>query len=282
MDREIKIRELDFSYDEKNKILKNINLDIYSGEILGIVGKSGSGKSTLLKFLNGLLKSDMGNVEVLGVKIEKNSKNLKEIRKNVGVVFQFSEDQFFENSILEDIMFAPKVFKMEESKVKRELENIKRILHLNEEILEKNFSQLSGGEKRRAAIGGIIIYSPKVIILDEPTIGLDSENKQSLMESLKKLNQEGKTIVIVSHDLDNMWDYVGRIIYLNEGRIDFDGKKNELLKYFQSVGRNHRLLPKYIKILEENFSEIPDSKRDAIEIMKNIYKGEKSGKKITG
>ncbi|MGL5543458.1 MAG: ATP-binding cassette domain-containing protein, partial [Fusobacteriaceae bacterium] len=121
MDREIKIRDLSFSYNGKDEILKNINFDIFSGEFIGIVGRSGSGKSTLLKFLNGLLKSDIGNVEILGRKINRDSKNLKEIRKNIGIVFQFSEDQFFENSILEDIMFAPKVFKMEEIAIEREL-----------------------------------------------------------------------------------------------------------------------------------------------------------------
>ena len=119
MDREIKIRDLSFSYNGKDEILKNINFDIFSGEFIGIVGRSGSGKSTLLKFLNGLLKSDIGNVEILGRKINRDSKNLKEIRKNIGIVFQFSEDQFFENSILEDIMFAPKVFKMEEIAIER-------------------------------------------------------------------------------------------------------------------------------------------------------------------
>ncbi|MGL4402899.1 MAG: energy-coupling factor ABC transporter ATP-binding protein [Fusobacteriaceae bacterium] len=278
MDREIKIRELNFSYNGKDEILKNINFDIFSGEFIGIVGRSGSGKSTLLKFLNGLLKSDVGNIEILGRKIQKDSKNMKDIRKNIGIVFQFSEDQFFENSILEDIMFAPKIFQMEKSIIGIELENIKKILHLNQEILEKNFSELSGGEKRRAAIGGIVIYSPKIIILDEPTIGLDSENKRSLMESLKKLNQEGKTIIIISHDLDNMWDHVERIVYLNRGKIDFDGEKNNFLKYFQNMKMEHKIVPKYIEILEKNFFEIASSKKEAIEIMKNRYRGDKSEK----
>lgn len=282
MDREIKIRDLSFSYNGKDEILKNINLDICSGEFIGIVGRSGSGKSTLLKFLNGLLRSDKGDIEILGRKIRKDSKNLKEIRKNIGIVFQFSEDQFFENNILEDIMFAPKIFGMEKNEVERELENIKKILHLNQDILEKNIFQLSGGEKRRAAIGGIVVYSPKIIILDEPTIGLDSENKRSLMESLKKLNREGKTIIIVSHDLDNMWDYVERVIYLNRGKIDFDGEKNNFLQHSQNMERNYKIIPKYIEVLEKNFSEIASCKKEALETMKNRYKGDRCGKKVVG
>lgn len=280
MDREIKIEDLNFSYNGRDKTLENINLNIFSGEIIGIVGKSGSGKSTLLKFFNGLLRSDGESVEIFGNIVDRSSKNMRKIRKDIGIVFQFSEDQFFENTILEDIMFAPKVFKIEREIVERELETIKRILNLNEEILSKNSSELSGGERRRASIGGIVIYSPKIIILDEPTIGLDFENRKNLMESLKKLNQDGKTIIIVSHDLDNMWDYVERIIYLNQGKIDFDGEKNEFLKYSKNIESRERIAPKYIEILERGFSESANSKREAIEIMKSKYRGERVGKEI--
>ncbi|MGL6024262.1 MAG: energy-coupling factor ABC transporter ATP-binding protein, partial [Cetobacterium sp.] len=243
---------------------------------------SGSGKSTFLKFLNGLLRTDAGKIEIMGREIQKNSKNMRELRKKIGIVFQFSEDQFFENTALEDIMFAPKIFKMEKKEVEDELGNIKKILHLNQETLEKNFSNLSGGEKRRVAIGAIIIYSPKIIILDEPTIGLDFENKYSLMNSLKKLNEQGKTIIIVSHDLDNMWDYIKRVVFIEGGKIEFDGGKNSFLKHFQNVEVENRIIPKYIEILSKNSFKIANSKKEAIEIMKSRYKGDFYGKKIIG
>ena len=127
-----------------------------------------------------------------------------------------------------------------------------------------------------------MIYSPKIIVLDEPTIGLDSENKRSLMESLKKLNREGKTIIIVSHDLDNIWDYVERVIYLNKGKIDFDGKKNSFLEYSKNMDLKYRIVPKYIEILERNSFEISKCRKEAIEIMKKRYKGGKIGEKVVG
>lgn len=270
MSREIEIKGLEFSYDGKKNILKNIDLEVRKGEFLGIVGRSGSGKSTLLKFLNGILRSDCGDVEILGRKFDTKSKNLKELRKKVGIVFQFSDDQFFEDTIREDIYFAPKVFGMNEKEIEKNFQEVKEIFNLTDEMLSKNFMHLSGGEKRRAAIAGILIYSPEILVLDEPTIGLDSMSKKNLLESLDRLNRSGKTIIVVSHDLDTIWEHIGRVILLKEGQKKFDGDKRQFLDYSFELERDEIILPHYIQKIYEKFGKKIVSKNEILEFLKQI------------
>lgn len=278
MVKQIEIKDLNYSYDGEKNVLKNLSLEVTKGEFIGIIGRSGSGKSTLLKFFNGILRDSKSSVKILDREINLKTKGLKELRKKVGVVFQFPDEQLFEDRIKEDIVFSLKIHGYSESEIEIELEKIKEIFSLSEEMLEKSANELSGGEKRRASIGGIVIYSPEVLVLDEPTIGLDSESKQKLMDILKKLNEAGKTIIVVSHDLDNLWEKIDRVVYLEEGIKTYDGERIGFLNYLKENKKSNRTVPNYVQLIEENFSEGVLSKKEGLEFLKTqfeIWKSER-------
>jgi energy-coupling factor transport system ATP-binding protein len=245
----IRTKNLTFSYDGEKNALENINLEIRKGDFLGVIGNTGSGKSTLLKHMNAIILPQKGEMNILGRKIDGRSKKLKEIRKGVGVVFQFPENQLFAETIKEDINFGPKNFGFSQEEIDSNLDEIKEILGINEEMLEKSAMELSGGEKRRAAIASIMVSKPDVLVLDEPTIGLDYQNRQKLLNRLEKLNKIGITVIIVSHDLHSVWPFLQRIAILEKGKKVFDGDKVNLLKKRKEF--NTFFLPDYIEKLEE-------------------------------
>jgi len=245
---QINIENLFFSYDE-DTILKDISLNIEKGDFIGIIGHTGSGKSTLLKHLNGILRADSGKVDILDREITKESRKLKELRKKVGVVFQFPEEQLFSETIKKDIYFGPKNFGLSDEEIEKNLEELKKTFHLTDELLEKSFNELSGGEKRRSAIASVMVSKPEILILDEPTIGLDYENRLSLLELLKKINEAGTTIIIVSHDLYSTWSYLKNIAILEHGEIIFTGDKASLLKKRELLKNENLFFPTYIDFL---------------------------------
>ncbi len=276
---QINIEKLSFSYEDniKELILKNIDLNIKKGEFLAIVGKSGSGKSTLLKHLNGILKSDIGKVNVLGTVINSKTKNLKFLRSKVGVVFQFPDDQLFSETIEEDLLFAPSKFNIPILEQDKLLKKMQSIFNISDIMLKKSSLELSGGEKRRVSIAGMAIYSPDILVLDEPTIGLDYESKEDLLKSLKILNDTGTTIIIVSHDLNSIWEYIDRIIFIENGEKKFDGNKVGFLKFSKNIGEEMRFLPNYIEVLEKNNFIIDEkieinSKIDSLNFLLEEYK----------
>lgn len=277
---QINIEKLSFSYEDniKELILKNIDLNIKKGEFLAIVGKSGSGKSTLLKHLNGILKSDIGKVNVLGTVINSKTKNLKFLRSKVGVVFQFPDDQLFSETIEEDLLFAPSKFNIPILEQGKLLKKMQSIFNISDTMLKKSSLELSGGEKRRVSIAGMAIYSPDILVLDEPTIGLDYESKEDLLKSLKILNDTGTTtIIIVSHDLNSIWEYIDRIIFIENGEKKFDGNKVGFLKFSKNIGEEMRFLPNYIEVLEKNNFIIDEkieinSKIDSLNFLLEEYK----------
>lgn len=276
---QINIEKLSFSYEDniKELILKNIDLNIKKGEFLAIVGKSGSGKSTLLKHLNGILKSDIGKVNVLGTVINSKTKNLKFLRSKVGVVFQFPDDQLFSETIEEDLLFAPSKFNIPILEQGKLLKKMQSIFNISDIMLKKSSLELSGGEKRRVSIAGMAIYSPDILVLDEPTIGLDYESKEDLLKSLKILNDTGTTIIIVSHDLNSIWEYIDRIIFIENGEKKFDGNKVGFLKFSKNIGEEMRFLPNYIEVLEKNNFIIDEkieinSKIDSLNFLLEEYK----------
>ncbi|MGL4392895.1 MAG: energy-coupling factor ABC transporter ATP-binding protein [Fusobacteriaceae bacterium] len=248
MAKQIEIKNLYFSYNSDKIALDNISLEVEQGDFIGVIGKSGSGKSTLLRHLNGILKSDKGEIKILGQILNTKSKNLKSLRKKVGVVFQFPDEQLFAETVREDILFAPKNFEIEENIINSELKKIQSIFKITNEMLEENPTELSGGEKRRVAIASVAIYSPEILILDEPTIGLDFENRERLLHSLKKLNENGVTIIVVSHDLDAIWEYTKRIIYMDKGKIMFDGNKKDFINF----ETESKFVPTYIEFMQKN------------------------------
>ena len=252
----INISKVAFTYfpsrkKEKNKyILEDINLNIKDkNEFIAIVGHTGSGKSTLIQLMNALLVPTLGSVTVDdNVVTSKRQKNLKSIRKKVGVVFQFPEYQLFEETVLKDVSFGPKNYKLEnpEEKAKKAMAS----LHLSEKFYEKHPLLLSGGEMRKVAISGILASEPEILILDEPTVGLDPFTKNELISLLEDISKE-KTIIFVTHDMDVLWRVATRVIVLDNHKIVYDGDKYELFKNEDFLKEHYLDLPEIVKTLKE-------------------------------
>jgi len=233
--------------------LDNINLDIEGqGEFISIVGKTGSGKSTMLEHMNGLSLPSKGNVEIFDYVItpkKKKNPKMKEIRKRVGYVFQFPEYQLFEETVLKDIMFAPMNFGMKEEEAKKKAIEIAKKLGI-QSLLNKSPFNLSGGQMRKCAIAGILAYEPDVLLLDEPTRGLDPKAASDIMRIFHDLHKKtGITIVLISHDMNIVYEYSTRIVVLNDSKLTYDGDK---VKLFESgiYENNHLTKPDVLKLID--------------------------------
>ena len=201
--------------------LKGVNLEIKAGEFIAIIGPTGSGKSTLVQHINGLLAPMKGEVEINGFKIKSvtKTKNLKLLRKKAGLVFQFPEYQLFEESVYKDIAFGPKNFGETEAVIAKRIDDIAGLLKIDKNLMSRSPFELSGGQKRRVAIAGILALDPEILILDEPTAGLDPRSAEETMALYENLNILGKTIVLVTHDMDDVLKYCDRAAILNDGKV---------------------------------------------------------------
>lgn len=230
----IQFKDVSFAYrgikDERFEAIKDINLNIEDGEFIAIVGRTGSGKTTLVQHMNALLQPTEGVVDIYGHTLPKKKKQkIGPIRKIVGLVFQFPEYQLFEYTVLKDIMFGPKNYGLNEKEAEEKARIAGNLVGLSEELLQQSPFRISGGQMRRAAIAGILAMEPRVLVLDEPTRGLDPKGSEEIMDLFNKIHEEqNKTIVLVSHDMDIVSKYAKRIIVLNKGKIVFDGKKEDL------------------------------------------------------
>lgn len=251
----IKIENLSFTYSKKTPYqtdaLRNINLEINEGEIVGIIGETGSGKSTLIQHFNALLKvqnKKKSKVEICGLDASV-KKNLKEIRKTVGVCFQYPEHQLFEDTVEKDISYGPKNLGANKEEIPGLVYRAMRMLDLDESFNGRNPFQLSGGEKRRVAIAGIIVMQPKILILDEPMAGLDPIGKIELKKLIKRLHTEvSPTIVIVSHDMDDIAEIADRVLILSKGEIVVDKPVREAFNNEELIKELHLDLPSARKI----------------------------------
>lgn len=251
----IKIENLSFTYSKKTPYqtdaLRNINLEINEGEIVGIIGETGSGKSTLIQHFNALLKvqnKKKSKVEICGLDASV-KKNLKEIRKTVGVCFQYPEHQLFEDTVEKDISYGPKNLGANKEEIPGLVYRAIRMLDLDESFNGRNPFQLSGGEKRRVAIAGIIVMQPKILILDEPMAGLDPIGKIELKKLIKRLHTEvSPTIVIVSHDMDDIAEIADRVLILSKGEIVVDKPVREAFNNEELIKELHLDLPSARKI----------------------------------
>jgi energy-coupling factor transport system ATP-binding protein len=238
--------------DMQVKALDNINLTIYEKELIGIIGHTGSGKSSLIQTMNGLLKATEGNIYYRGRDISAKDFNKKELHCNVGIVFQYPESQLFEETVLKDVMFGPMNKGLSEEKAKDIAINTLKELNIGEEVFENTPFELSGGEKRRVAIAGVMAMEPDIIILDEPTAGLDPQTRNELLDTLEMLNREKqKTILIVSHSMEDMAKYVDRIIVMNDGRIAFDDTKRNVFENSQELLKMGLDIPDVTYIMRE-------------------------------
>lgn len=238
----IETRKLTYIYDKKDPngfdALHDINIQIEKGDFVAIVGKTGSGKSTLVQTFNALLLPTSGETRVenfiitgdkkrlkkelkkLPIEAQKDNKKLSKLRKKVGMVFQFPEYQLFAENVLKDVMFGPKNFGLSEEEAKKKSIEALKSVGLNEKYFQKSPFELSGGEKRRVAIAGILASEPEVLILDEPTAGLDPIGKREIMELIKKYHESGdKTIIVVTHDMDIVLNYAKKVIVLSDSKL---------------------------------------------------------------
>jgi len=206
-----------------------VSLEIYRGEFLGIIGHTGSGKSTLIQHLNGLLQPTVGKIYLDGRDIWADPKKIRDVRFRVGLVFQYPEYQLFEETAYKDIAFGPKNMGLDQGEIDRRVRAAARFAGLDESLLEKSPFDLSGGQKRRVAIAGVIAMEPEVLILDEPSAGLDPAGRRSLLKNMKEYHRErGTTVVMVSHSMDEVAENVDRIIVLADAGVVMSGTPREV------------------------------------------------------
>lgn len=255
----ISLEKVSYIYEDNSDIKKpaliDIDLEIGEGEFIGIIGHTGSGKSTLIQHLNGLMEPTKGRVYFEGKNIHDDNYDIKSLRGKVGLCFQYPEHQLFETTILEDVCFGPMNFgASKEEAVKAAKEALKDV-GISEELFGKSPFELSGGQKRRVAIAGILAMKPEYFILDEPTAGLDPEGRVQLLELLKRLNQEqGITIILVSHSMEDITSYVDRMIVMNRGRLEFDGDKEEVFSHQEELEQMGLSVP-FFRLLANDLKE---------------------------
>ncbi|MFQ5823051.1 MAG: ATP-binding cassette domain-containing protein [bacterium] len=245
----IKIENLYFKYKtlgvSSNYALEDINLIINDGEFLALVGPSGSGKSTLLQHFTGLLKPDKGRILVDGLDILAKDTSLTKLRRRIGLVFQFPETQLFEETVFDDVAFGPQNLGLPSDEIKLRVKEALNRVDLNfQKYKSRSPIQLSEGEKRKAAIAGILAMKPEFLALDEPTAGLDSKGVQAVIRILKNLHVQGKSILLISHNLDLVNSLVERIVLLKAGKICFDGHKRDLFNSHQILESIGMALPR--------------------------------------
>lgn len=275
----ITFKEVEHIYSENTPFsyhaLKGINLIIPQGSMTALIGHTGSGKSTLIQHINALLQPTHGEIQVEDVLITATDKpsSLKSLRKKAGLVFQFPEYQLFEETILKDIIFGPKNFGVPEDEAIALAKEKLQLVGLDESYLERSPFELSGGQKRRVAIAGILAMDPDILILDEPTAGLDPKGAREMLNLFKKINESGKTVIIVSHDMNQVLEYCQDVIVMNKGRVEKHVTVSELFKeidYLSSLNIDLPTITSFILELNKNGFHIDSSIKDISQLIHEI------------
>ncbi|CDE72377.1 cobalt import ATP-binding protein CbiO 1 [Acidaminococcus sp. CAG:917] len=236
----VEVKNLSFTYSKKTPYqthaLTDVSFSIEEGEVFGIVGATGSGKSTLISHLNVLTKIQSGDISVLGLSV-KEKKNLKSIRFGVGMVFQYPEYQLFEDTVEKDVAFGPKNMKLEKEEIDRRVKEALNLVGLDYDVYAKRSPfELSGGEKRRVAIAGVIAMEPKILVLDEVAAGLDPEGREDILKLIKKLQKEKcPTVILISHNMDDIAYLADRILVLSKGKAEFLGTPKEVFANYDRM-----------------------------------------------
>lgn len=281
----IELKNVSHSYSEGTiqqvTAIKDISLQISKGEMVGIIGHTGSGKSTLISHFNGLLKPASGEVLVNGVDIWKDKATLREYRFKVGLCFQYPEYQLFEETVAKDIAFGPKNMKLSEEEINKRVLKAAEFVGLKPELLSKSPFDLSGGEKRRAAIAGVMSMEPEILVFDEPAAGLDPEGRKDLIKLIKTYREQtGSTVVIVSHSMEDIARIAGRVIVMNDGEIAMDGTVDEIYSRsdeLRSMGLNVPEVTGVFTELNKLGFDVPlnvYSVEEGVQIIKTLLKGE--------
>lgn len=250
----LKVDHVNYVYSPGNAFekhaLKDISLDIYEGQFIGIIGHTGSGKSTLIQHLNGLIKATDGAIYYKGENIYGEQYNLRELRNNVGLVFQYPEHQLFETDVLTDVCFGPKNQGLSQEECKTRALEALQLVGLPEKYYEVSPFDLSGGQKRRVAIAGVLAMKPKVLVLDEPTAGLDPKGRDEILDQIAYLQKEGNlTVVLVSHSMEDIAKYVDRIVVMNKGSKMYDDEPKKVFAHYEELEKVGLAAPKVTYIM---------------------------------
>lgn len=283
----VRIKDLKYVYNEGSPFeklaLDNINLDMEEGSIVGIVGHTGSGKSTLIQHFNGLLKPTSGKIIVTELDLSSKS-SIRLVRKKVGIVFQYPEYQLFEDTVFNDIAFGPKNIGLSEEKVEENVKLAMELVDLNYyRFKDKSPFELSGGEKRRVAIAGVFAMRPEILILDEPTAGLDPLGRDQIMGQIKKYRKENpkNTIIIISHNMEEIVKIADKIVVMNKGGVSIEGTPKEVFKEQEKIELAGLRLPEITNILNKLKNKYPDIDSnifnidEAVDIIDKLLKGKK-------
>ncbi len=243
--------------------LQNINLEIDDGEFVGLIGHTGSGKSTLIQHLNGLLKPTSGTITVNDIRIDKDSRNLKEVRRQVGLVFQYPEHQLFEETVYQDIAFGPRNLGLSAEEIDVRVKEAMALVGLDfDSLKDRSPFELSGGQRRRVAIAGVIAMKPKILILDEPTAGLDPRGRDEILGQIKEFHERyGITVILVSHSMEDVARLVNKIIVMNRGRVALYGTPEEVFRHadeLEEMGLGIPQITRLMRMLRERGIDVPD------------------------
>ncbi len=252
----IEIRNLNYIYMEgspfEKHALKDINLSVSDGEFIGIIGHTGSGKSTLIQHLNGLLKPSSGTIMIDDIEITGKNANIKKIRQKVGLVFQYPEHQLFEETVYKDIAFGPKNMGLSQEEIDERVREAMNYVGLSEAYMNRSPFELSGGQKRRVAIAGVLAMRPDILILDEPAAGLDPAGREEILTQIRALYLVRKmTVIFVSHSMEDVARTASRIIVMNQGSVALDGKPSEIFSKADQLREMGLDVPQITRLIDE-------------------------------
>ena len=249
------IHELEHRYEDgsagEKVALHDVNIKIEQGEMIGLIGHTGSGKSTLIQHLNGLLKPSSGAVFYDGKDINDSDFSKKKLRSKVGLVFQYPEYQLFESTVIDDVKFGPKNIGMDSLKIDMNSFEALKQVGIGEDLLDVSPLELSGGQKRRVAIAGVLAMEPEVLILDEPTAGHDPSGRDEILDLVAKLHKERNlTVILVSHSMEDVARYVERLIVMNHGTVAFDAAPGEVFSHYKELEKIGLMAPQVTYVME--------------------------------